>query len=401
MLHLYRLAGNNTNIVIAKDSIIAEIVYVQNSWSTSIEYVFVEGYLSHRWDIPLNDKLHRFYKRPPLKQEYENQQQPLQTFNLILSDESPDLDTLLKLDVSTINSGDLSQEQQQKIINIVENDIITARQLGYHWSRLLRVIMEQLPSSFTLVPVLNNDNIHQAVLNYLMDDTAVYGPIEHWDIRFVTDMSNLFYNKHYYKNGDYSDDDIDRVFTAFNRDITLWDISAVTHFDSMFRQATWFWTTKQPDVSYRHMFDGATAFKHALQLRTLTNNTSRVLPYYFENMFRDSAGSLQWDGNNIIKLLDDSTIHPAVALVFSKPSGVAPQYWDTSNVTDMSYLFWGLTIDNEVWEVVDWDTSNVTNMSYMFSNCLFSKGDISGWDVSKVTNMERMFERSSVAVQSR
>ena len=43
--------------------------------------------------------------------------------------------------------------------------------------------------------------------------------------------------------------------------------------------------------------------------------------------------------------------------------------WDTSNVTDMSGMFYkGYTLSS-LPDISKWDTSKVTNMSSMFSNC--------------------------------
>ncbi|MBC6410709.1 MAG: BspA family leucine-rich repeat surface protein [Ekhidna sp.] len=60
---------------------------------------------------------------------------------------------------------------------------------------------------------------------------------------------------------------------------------------------------------------------------------------------------------------------------------------DLSNVTDMSYMFWGSSFNEDLSE---WDVSNVKNMEGMFEISNFN-GDISEWDVSKVTNMSGMF----------
>ena len=66
--------------------------------------------------------------------------------------------------------------------------------------------------------------------------------------------------------------------------------------------------------------------------------------------------------------------------------------WDTSSVTDMSYMFSNAkSFDGDI---SSWDTSSVTNMSYMFYMSSF-KGDISGWDTSSVTDMSSMFFEAS------
>ncbi len=63
--------------------------------------------------------------------------------------------------------------------------------------------------------------------------------------------------------------------------------------------------------------------------------------------------------------------------------------WDTSNVTDMSWMFSGAAIFNG--DLSSLDTSSVTNMSCMFSEAATFNGDISSWDTSSVTNMSQMF----------
>jgi len=70
--------------------------------------------------------------------------------------------------------------------------------------------------------------------------------------------------------------------------------------------------------------------------------------------------------------------------------------WDTSSVTDMSYMFYrwttrwsGTNIFNQPLDA--WNTSNVTNMSWMFSNSQSFNQPLNSWDVSSVTNMRGMF----------
>ena len=49
----------------------------------------------------------------------------------------------------------------------------------------------------------------------------------------------------------------------------------------------------------------------------------------------------------------------------------------------------------ELPDISKWDTSNVTNMSFMFSDCIFLTHlpDISKWNTSNITNMESIFQR--------
>ena len=69
---------------------------------------------------------------------------------------------------------------------------------------------------------------------------------------------------------------------------------------------------------------------------------------------------------------------------------------DTSNVTNMEYMFYWCTKLKYV-DVSNWDTSKVKNMQYMFSSChLGDKLDVSNWDVSSVTNMTQMFSSSGM-----
>ena len=63
---------------------------------------------------------------------------------------------------------------------------------------------------------------------------------------------------------------------------------------------------------------------------------------------------------------------------------------DTSEITDMSFMFNGSYFNGDISE---WDVSNVKYMSYMLGNSSFTgeNGDISKWDVSNVEDMDYMF----------
>lgn len=64
-----------------------------------------------------------------------------------------------------------------------------------------------------------------------------------------------------------------------------------------------------------------------------------------------------------------------------------PDYYDLSNITDVSYMFSGC---ENLKSIPQLDTSNSTNMKYMFSHCE-NLQKVPELDTSNVTNMERMF----------
>ena len=67
-------------------------------------------------------------------------------------------------------------------------------------------------------------------------------------------------------------------------------------------------------------------------------------------------------------------------------------FWDTSNITDMSNLFkWRNSFN---YDINSWDTSNVTNMRNMFYGAEEFNQNIAGWDTSNVTNMWAMFHEA-------
>lgn len=58
------------------------------------------------------------------------------------------------------------------------------------------------------------------------------------------------------------------------------------------------------------------------------------------------------------------------------------------NTPCYTYMFAGSQFDGNI---TKWDTSNVTDMSYMFAENVSFSRDISGWNVANVTNMNAMF----------
>ena len=71
--------------------------------------------------------------------------------------------------------------------------------------------------------------------------------------------------------------------------------------------------------------------------------------------------------------------------------------FDTSNVTNMNDMFWGMSSVTSL-DVSGFDTSNVTTMIYMFNGLSsVTSLDLSNFDTSKVTTMESMFKNTPLA----
>ena len=95
--------------------------------------------------------------------------------------------------------------------------------------------------------------------------------------------------------------------------------------------------------------------------------------------------------------LDDETIRVAVKDYLEggeTRNAIIKKYgpigdWNTSDVTDMSYLFSVYNYFNQ--PIGEWNTSKVTNVEYMFLCCESFNQPICGWDTSNVINMEMMF----------
>jgi surface protein len=83
-----------------------------------------------------------------------------------------------------------------------------------------------------------------------------------------------------------------------------------------------------------------------------------------------------------VKFYGDYSYNPVIKTV---------DYCDTSNFTDMSYMFYycqSLTSIN----LSDWNTSNVTNLKYTFCYCTkLTSLDVSNWNTSNVTSMYGTF----------
>lgn len=90
--------------------------------------------------------------------------------------------------------------------------------------------------------------------------------------------------------------------------------------------------------------------------------------------------------------MDNNTIFSLVRDYYVKRDEIVAKYgkiedWDTSNVTNMDYLFECIQCN---FDLSKWNVSNVTSMEGMFKQSEFNY-NISDWNISNVTNMKKMF----------
>ena len=113
------------------------------------------------------------------------------------------------------------------------------------------------------------------------------------------------------------------------------------------------------------LLDGTTT----TDVTTTCNNVAKVKIWYPAN-------------TKAVKFYGSSSYNPVIKTV---------DYCDTSNFTDMSYMFYycrALTSIN----LSDWNISNVTNLKYTFCYCSkLTSLDVSNWDTSNVTSMHGTF----------
>ena len=229
-----------------------------------------------------------------------------------------------------------------------------------------------------------------------------------WDVTSVTDMNSMFGGASLFNNGGVLLNwgaktsnvlNMSAIFSgpsAFNQDITSWNVSSVTDMSYMFNNNTTFnnggvalnWGAKTSNVTNMYyMFNGATAFN------------SDISSWIFGNvdmtgMFGDAsafnANISGWNESNVTNMR--FMFNNAIAFNRNITS------WNVSNVIDMNNMFSGATQFNNGGVALTWgaNTSNVTNMKRMFLNATAFNQDISSWDVSRVTDMQEMFQNDTI-----
>ena len=133
------------------------------------------------------------------------------------------------------------------------------------------------------------------------------------------------------------------------------------------------------DAGGKCAYSIATSFDGAIQYNDTSNVTD--MSYMFSNCFSLTT----------IPLLDTSNVTNMYSMFQSCSKLTTIPQLDTSNVTDMTNMFGSCS---KLTTIPQLDTSNVTNMNRMFYNCA-SLTSVPQLDTSNVTDMNRMFSNCS------
>lgn len=202
------------------------------------------------------------------------------------------------------------------------------------------------------------NNTHSAVMN-----------ISSWDVSGVSRMRDAFLNRN-----------------DFNENIGNWNVSDVNDMRRMFKEATTFnqkldWSMNQVNYA-EEMFFNASSFNNGETGNTMSNPLDWSM-----NVLQDSTG---------IALGLQGMFHGASA--FNQRLGLGN--WVITSVRSLNNMFNGCTsiTDDALSGINNWDTSNVTDMQYIFKDCndaSFVKPGISYWNTNSLNDMNSMFYGAS------
>jgi surface protein len=213
------------------------------------------------------------------------------------------------------------------------------------------------------------EELQEWIVGWQMGDKGTRGPPNLWDIRKVTDMSELF--------------NLEEL-KEFNDPIGDWDVRNVVNMELMFNGAESFnqpigqWQTENV-TTMKEMFYEAASFNQPIGQWKTENVTT------MQAMFREAASFNQpigqWQTENVTNM----NMMFRSATSFNQPIGE----WQTKNVTNMKVMFMYAESFNQ--PIGQWQTENVTTMEMMFVDAILFNRPIGQWQTGNVTNMEGMF----------
>lgn len=222
--------------------------------------------------------------------------------------------------------------------------------------------------------------------------TAFNCDISSWNMSNVQDISLMFHHAVAFNQpiGSWNLSSVVNISYAFweaeyfNQPIGSWDVSKVTHFDYMFYSTETFnqpigsWDVSKA-ISIVGMFMQASSFNQPLNSWNVGNVITMRELFYDAPMFDQPLD--QW---NVSKVVDMSSMF-GLAQSFDQSLNT----WDVSSVKDMSSMFSLADLYNNPMD--EWNVSSVTNMQSMFSFAQSFNQPLESWDVHNVVDFQSMF----------
>jgi surface protein len=195
-----------------------------------------------------------------------------------------------------------------------------------------------LRGEMTDIPRLNNTTIRELVRN-----NEQFKIIRYWDVRNVTDMSSLFYDRYNVRN------------SKLGLDLTYWDTKNVTDMSELMRsvfiniRGITNWNTcrvKNMDCCFMN----AELFNYPIEWNT--SNVQKMNAMFFNaKLFNKSLH------------FDTSNVHYMNSMFHSATSFNQPLYWDTRKVSDMRNMFNGAISFNQP---LEWNIRSDVYVNGMF-----------------------------------
>ena len=287
----------------------------------------------------------------------------------------------------TDNAVDVSEEKDESIMAWVENDTL------YIGSKY-KIFFPSDSGS-----LLSKSNLTEIKFNNRIDTT------------FVTNMDGMFDNDSNITELDVSSfrtGNVTRMNGMFRStssieeiDLSNFDTSKLQYYNELLMNCTSLETLNMDGWDFTHTSFGGSALKNTTSLKELSAKnwiTPRYATYLYSSIYLqdsplETIDVTGWDLSNTESI---SGVFQNLKIL-NKIIGL--DTWDTSNITNMSYAFYGTGHDsNKALDALDlssWDISNATSIYSMFYEYGYNAKEvninISGWKNTKVTNIDTMF----------
>ncbi len=209
-----------------------------------------------------------------------------------------------------------------------------------------------------------------------------------WDVSNVKDMAQTFEGLSGLTSlrglEDWDTSSLERLHWTFRSDAALTDISALTNWD----------TTNLTDIEEIFANDNSITSISAIT-NWNTSNITTMRGAFKWNTTLTTIDLSNWDTSKVTNM-------SAMFVGDTSVTSINISGWDTSSVVDMNSMFnvgESYAGNGQLTEIIglgDLDTSNVTDMTCMFYGAgQMTHYDIANWDVSKVQSFNHMFTDNS------